>query len=100
MLSKEIAEFIREMKELNAIGCILVVESSLKTLVANLEQATMLVSKAPQPDRVTYYVCKKDLDLRNIKTPAILIVTEEDYSAYHDFEEKIRDKAGYFINVV
>lgn len=99
MLSKEIQRFIFEIKEMNAIGCILVPEKSLPGLIETLHQADVIVGRKEQKGRVTYRPVTRADNLDLIDAPAILIAVEEEYSGDKGFQERLLKRASYFLNV-
>lgn len=99
MISYGIQQFLREMTQLNEVGCITVPRVSLDKLVGALNQSDLLVGAIPQPHRATYYIVNPQNPFPEILPPAVLIVTEEDYSADKNWQERVRNIAAYFLNV-
>lgn len=98
MLHRRIVEFIKQIKELNAVGCILVMERSKNDLIGWLDKAGVIIGEGG--GRVSYCVVEKNAKPGAVKPPAVLIVTEEDYSSDKTLAERIRQQASYFLNVV
>ncbi len=85
-LNPEIREFINEMRELKALGCILVIRSSLPRLKELLDA-----------DEIAYEEKHPGAPLE--KTLGLWLVTEEDYQANPAWAAQIREVASYFFNV-
>lgn len=105
MLSKDIQEFINTIRLMNkkhpehAIGCLLVPQKDIKKLTSALDEVDVLIGKEIRKGRVTYYTITKKTNLDPIIPPALLLVTEEDYSSDRKWAQTIRDKAAYFMHV-
>lgn len=99
MLNPEIREFIEMIQELKVVGCILVPETSQTQLLERLKQADRIVGMDSQGGRVTFYAIRKEMPWPKVDVPGLIIVNEEEYSNSTDFQEQVRDKAGYFLNV-
>ena len=99
ILSLEIQKFIQELKELGTIGCLLVSQAGLEKLLAAFAKASAIIGPEVQPGRVTHYNRTGNDALGSIEPPALLVVTEEDYSKYPEWAQEIRDQASYFLNV-
>ena len=99
ILSQEVQRFIDEIKTLNEVGCITVPTHSLETLTEALDQSELIIGSTPQPHRVTYYKVDPENTFPEIQPPAMLVVTEEDYSSDENWQERVRNVAAYFLNV-
>ncbi len=99
ILSKEIQEFIEQIKVLDAIGCITIPLADRERLIAVMNKADIIIGPDVQPGRVTYYLAEPNKALPSPVKPAILIVSEEDYGNDEKFAEQIREEAAYFLNV-
>jgi hypothetical protein len=99
ILSREIQEFIEQIKTLSEIGCITVPREDRERLLFLLNKAGQLIGSDVQTGRVTYYCAEPDGERPNYVKPAILIVTEEDYSEHQEWAEYVRGQAAYFLNV-
>lgn len=99
ILSREVQEFIGQMKILGALGCLTVARSHRDVLIEVLNKADVIVGPEVRPDRVTYYLAEPNRPIPSISKPAVLIVTEEDYEANVEWAEKIREQAAYFLEI-
>lgn len=105
MLSQPIQEFINDLRTMalghpeHAVGCLTVPRKGLEKLTAALDTVPLLVGKTLKKGRVSYHVIDKTTDLERISSPALLVVTEEDYGRDPVFAERVRSKAAYFLNV-
>ena len=92
MISKEIQEFIGQMKKLNSVGCILVADKSLQKLLRSLDESKEKIA-------LPHLVVTRKTQLEGIKRPSILVISEKEYASENSFTESIREKADYFINI-
>ena len=97
MLSQRVQEFIHNIGIMarahseNGISCLLVVKDKLKELVSELKNANI--------EGISFAIVDRKTGLEEIKPPALLVVTEEDYASDESFAESIRAKAAYFLNI-
>ena len=99
ILHPDIALFIAQIKELNAVGGLRVPRAGVDGLMDLLMRADVIIGPDVQPGRVTWYRVEKDTPLAGIAAPSMLIIIEEDFDEDPAFAEKIRDKAAYMIRV-
>ncbi len=99
VLSKEIQEFLQTIRKLNTVGCVTVPKKNLDELISFFQQASTLLGPKPALGRVTYYQVGPKGDLKSLVKPALLVVTEEDYSEDPKWREEVRAFAHYFLNV-
>ncbi len=85
-LNPKIRQFIDEMRELEALGCVLVTHSSLPRLKELLD-----AEKIPYEEKKTGASLEKTLGL--------WIVTEEDYQENPAWAAQVREVVDYFFNV-
>ena len=88
LLNPEIQEFIDSLRELKAVGCVLAPAKSLSGLASRL-----------QVEVPCLWIRPKD-SLPPVSPPAVLLASEEEYSANPDWAEEVRNVAGYFINLI
>jgi len=99
ILSKEIQDFIEQIKELNTVGCLTIPQSQREILLDLLAKADVIVGTAPSPGRITYQFVYQGQELGRVKAPFIFVVTEEDYSADPEWATALREQVAYFLNV-
>ncbi|MBF0105829.1 MAG: hypothetical protein HQM16_10940 [Deltaproteobacteria bacterium] len=99
MLSKEIQEFIFQIKKLGDVGCLIVPAQGMERLLTLLGQADVIIGADQRADRVTCYPLKPDQPMLHISAPAIIVVTEEDYTSSDEWRGAIQDIAGYYLNL-